>query len=39
MPQSLAYLAAALTLISTTTIGTAVSSVTVSGAFSADYDN
>jgi hypothetical protein len=29
----------ALTLISTTTIGTAVSSVTVSGAFSADYDN
>ena len=29
----------ALTLISTTTIGSAVSSVTVSGAFSATYDN
>jgi hypothetical protein len=29
----------ALTLISTTTIGTAVSSVTVTDAFSADYDN
>jgi len=31
--------AAALTLISTTTIGTTVSSVTVSSAFSATYDN
>ena len=31
--------AGALTLISTTTIGTTVSSVTVSGAFSATYDN
>jgi len=30
---------AGLTLISTTTVGTAVSSVTVSGAFSATYDN
>jgi len=30
---------AGLTLISTTTIGTAVASVTVSGAFSATYDN
>jgi hypothetical protein len=28
-----------LTLISTTTIGTTVSSITVSGAFSATYDN
>ncbi len=31
--------ASGLTLISTTTIGTAVSSVTVTGAFSATYDN
>ncbi len=31
--------AGGLTLISTTTIGTAVSSVTVTGAFSATYDN
>ena len=30
--------ASALTLVSATTIGTAVASVTVSGAFSADYD-
>lgn len=38
-PDSGAASATGLTLISTTTIGTAVSSVTVTGAFSATYDN
>jgi hypothetical protein len=37
--QFLALVLPALTLIKTQTIGTAVSSVTVTGAFSTTYDN